>query len=286
MKKITKQAVFVVLASIIINIAALPALASDDISIVLNGVPVQTDVAPFMQDGRTLVPVRAVAEALDFYVDWRPDIQEIVLMGDITVFLSVNNTTAKTWQGAGYEVEYTVIDAPPIIVDGITFVPLRFLAESLDIDVEWNEATRTVILTADTTPSPQPQAGGYLQFPSIPIFSSVTGVERAGAVTLPDGSIRINYGRATSEQIRAYANELERLGFRFDERASDISVIRSRRNGVIISEEEQIRRLVYIDEANNLEVMVISRAFGTPQDIYMVTAYQGLTLTEVRITPR
>ena len=67
---------------------------TNEISIVVNGVPVQVEAPPFIQDGRTLVPIRTVAEALGFEVVWRSEAQRIELMREISVFLTIGDTNA------------------------------------------------------------------------------------------------------------------------------------------------------------------------------------------------
>lgn len=98
----------------------------------VNGQTQSMDVAPFIQNGRTLVPVRFVSEALGAKVDWIATNQEIVIvLGAKVVGLWVGKDTATV---NGVE---SKLEAPPIIQDSRTFVPVRFVSEGLGAQVNW-----------------------------------------------------------------------------------------------------------------------------------------------------
>ena len=129
-------------------------LRASEISVTINGTAVEFDVPPFIVDGHTMVPLRPIAEALRFYPEWQPETQEIVLRGEITLFLTIGSTEAHFARSLGFgggEFGQLEIEVPPIIVDGRTFVPVRFIAESLDADVSWDGQTRTVVITSTST---------------------------------------------------------------------------------------------------------------------------------------
>ena len=244
-------------ALVLAFIMCVPALASDNISIIVNGERVQTDAPPFIQNGRTLVPIRTVAEALDFYVDWDSSTQEITLMGEVTVFLTVGSTAASVWRGAGYEIEDVTIDVPPVIINNRTFVPLRFIAESFGVDVDWDGSTRTVYIgerpPAPPTPAPPP-VGRYNYFPSIPSFGAVTGVAFVDGHWNRSGGHNLTYRGSTSDQLQQYADALTAAGLTFLPDRSSIQITTFMRNDVVVSETEVWVRIVFLDEINNIEV--------------------------------
>ncbi|MCX5975400.1 MAG: stalk domain-containing protein [Coprothermobacterota bacterium] len=105
-------------------------IGKKDISI--NGQSQTMDVAPFIQNGRTLVPVRFVSEALGAKVDWIDADKEIVIvLGAKVVGLWIGKDTATV---NGVE---SKLEAPPLIQDSRTFVPLRFVSEALGAKVDW-----------------------------------------------------------------------------------------------------------------------------------------------------
>ena len=106
-----------------------------------NGAETTLDVPAQIIDGRTMVPLRAIFEALDAAVDWDGDTQTITSTKDsITVKMQIgSNILYKN----GEESE---LDVPAQLVDGRTLVPVRAVAESFGADVEWDGDTQTVTI--------------------------------------------------------------------------------------------------------------------------------------------
>jgi len=117
--------------------------ATSGISVLLNGSELSFDVPPQTVDGRTLVPLRAIFEALGAEVNWNDSTQTITgTKGDTTVVLPLGSTT-PTVNG-----QTVTIDVPAMVQNGRTLVPLRFVAEALGVVVDWNPSTRTVTITS------------------------------------------------------------------------------------------------------------------------------------------
>ena len=110
----------------------------------INGSPLQMDVPPMIVNGRTLAPLRAIFEALGAKVQWNTSDRSIVITkGATTIRLQIGSTTALN-NGA-----QVTLDAAPIIVNGSTLVPVRFVSEDLGALVSWEVANRQVnIVTA------------------------------------------------------------------------------------------------------------------------------------------
>ncbi|WP_018923058.1 copper amine oxidase N-terminal domain-containing protein [Salsuginibacillus kocurii] len=91
---------------------------------------------PITNQGRTLVEMRPIMDALDLNVTWEPNEQKIGIEGNgVSVQLSVGSQQARI-NGAVHS-----IDVPPQVRDGRTLVPLRFISEATGMDVSWsNEA--------------------------------------------------------------------------------------------------------------------------------------------------
>lgn len=123
-----------------------PAAAAQEqrqISVSIDGLPVSFDVQPVMQNGRTLVPFRAIAEALDVQVTWDGAAQTInATDGKNTVRLQMNSNT-------GYRNQNPIpLDVPPLNLNGRTLIPLRFFGEAFNCQVVWDNATYTVKITS------------------------------------------------------------------------------------------------------------------------------------------
>lgn len=101
------------------------------------------DVPPYIKDGRTMVPMRNVAEALDCEVTWIAPNEVRVTRGELTVSMYIDK---EVYTVNGEEQQ---LDVPPYIKDGRTMVPLRFIAEALGAEVEFVSATNEVRIYMD-----------------------------------------------------------------------------------------------------------------------------------------
>jgi len=93
------------------------------------------DVLPVIQDGRTLIPVRFVAQALGASVSWNDSTREVTLTQDGQ---SLTFAIGETAPG---------MDVPAQIINDRTMVPLRFISEFFGASVTWHEAERTIEIT-------------------------------------------------------------------------------------------------------------------------------------------
>lgn len=93
------------------------------------------DAAPVIRNDRTLVPIRIVTETLGGKVDWNGVTKEVTLNIDGK---EIKMTIGKTLEKYG---------VAPVIIDGRTFVPVRFVADELGATVAWDDATKTVTIT-------------------------------------------------------------------------------------------------------------------------------------------
>ncbi len=106
-----------------------------------NGKIVKSDVSPYIQNERTMVPIRFISETLGYNVTWDNDKREVGVKGkDTEIFLKVDSKNALV---NGKEVK---LDAPASIKKDRTFVPLRFVAENLKAEVKWDKENFKVII--------------------------------------------------------------------------------------------------------------------------------------------
>ncbi len=121
------------------------AFTSDDwilsTNITYNGNKVNSDVPPYVKDGRTLAPIRAILEALGMTVSWNGATQTATAVkADITISVTINSNIAIV------NGEQKTLDVPAEITNGRTFVPVRFFGEALGMTVDWDGYTKTVII--------------------------------------------------------------------------------------------------------------------------------------------
>jgi uncharacterized repeat protein (TIGR02543 family) len=115
-------------------------------TMLVDGRPVALEAAPVILNSRTLLPVRAVVEAVGGTIAWEALARKVTIVR--------NDSTLELWIGrnvAELNGQSTPIDSDakvvPIIVNGRTLLPLRFVAEALTLDVQWNAASKTVTIT-------------------------------------------------------------------------------------------------------------------------------------------
>ncbi|MCC2684691.1 MAG: copper amine oxidase protein, partial [Paenibacillaceae bacterium] len=111
------------------------------VKLYVNGEEPTFEVAPFIRGGSTLVPFRAIAEALKATVNWNPDERSVtVTRGDSTVKLYIDSVTAYV---NGKEV---TLEVPASIENGSMIVPVRFVSEALNANVQWEAETQFVVI--------------------------------------------------------------------------------------------------------------------------------------------
>jgi len=130
---------------LMVTVMLIPGLAQAEttVRLVVDGVEVQTDVPPVIENMRTLVPVRAVTEALGFEVEWDQETR--------TATLTKGKTTIQLTEGSSEAVvngEKVTLDVAPFIVSDRMMVPVRFVAEQIGLYVDWDQETRTVLINS------------------------------------------------------------------------------------------------------------------------------------------
>ena len=123
------------------SLVTLNAFANNEINLWIDGNYVESDVAPFIEDSRTLVPLRVISENLGLEVEWNAKDKEVIISQgeDYFVFLIGENFYSK----GDLKME---MDVAPKIVSDRTFVPIRVIAELFNKEVNWDNANRTVVI--------------------------------------------------------------------------------------------------------------------------------------------
>ncbi len=102
-----------------------------------------TGADPFIENGRTMIPLRALADGFGFEVDWDQTDKKITLNKDNKSILMQVGKSEMLIDGEKMNLE----NAVPMVKNGVTFLPVRQLAEILDVKVDWNNTTRTAKFT-------------------------------------------------------------------------------------------------------------------------------------------
>ena len=160
--KTTKKLFCVILCLLTIFITCQAGMAHEGISVVLDGEKLNFDVPPQIINGRTMVPFRAIFEAMGIEVKYDSTFNDITAETEhskITIDLSDHDNYERiimlseirnrigSYTSYG-TVLYIPIDTKPVIIDGRTLVPVRIIAEILGCDVSWDASTQTVSINS------------------------------------------------------------------------------------------------------------------------------------------
>ena len=100
------------------------------------------DVAPFIEDGRTYIPVRYLAEALGASVNWESATRTVALTkGAVEVRFVIGGNTITV------DGKSRAMDVVPLIKGGRTFLPARYVAEAFGYRVSWDANTKGVLVS-------------------------------------------------------------------------------------------------------------------------------------------
>ncbi|MCK6076435.1 N-acetylmuramoyl-L-alanine amidase family protein [Paenibacillus silvae] len=201
-------------------------------SIMLDGIAIdQKTGAPAENIGKTvMVPIRIVSENLGYDVKWEKATQTVHVQKGSSFIEMTAGKDAATVNG-----NVVNLDAPPLIKQGTTLVPLRFVGEGMGLQVGWDNGTKTVSLFSippvvetesdrDPVDTPAPVGSSELQSISYsgdrlivatsgsisPKVSSISGPERI-VVDLPNTTFSQTFvqGQASSPDGSGQMNILD-----------------------------------------------------------------------------
>jgi prolyl oligopeptidase PreP (S9A serine peptidase family) len=115
--------------------------AADEVSVYLNGTKLDFTQKPVIVNGTTLVPMKAIFEAMGATITWDADTK--------TVYANCNGKMLEMSVGKDYALidgEVVSMLTPAQIVNGNTMVPVRVIAQSFGVEPGWDEATRSVTI--------------------------------------------------------------------------------------------------------------------------------------------
>jgi len=97
---------------------------------------------PILKDNLAFIPLREIANIMNIFVDWKQNTQTIVCTkGDLYQTFVIGSYVMTSSE------EYDVIlDTPPILIDGTTYVSLKTASHAFDSDVYWDDELQTVFI--------------------------------------------------------------------------------------------------------------------------------------------
>lgn len=111
------------------------------IRLVIKGKQVNPPVAPFIQNGTTLVPLRIISENLGAEVEWESESRSIIIQQDNNMMVLTIDSKKAMVNGKNQ----TLLEAPQM-VNGTTMVPIRFISEQLGAKVDWDSTNKIITI--------------------------------------------------------------------------------------------------------------------------------------------
>lgn len=201
------------------------AMAADEITVNVNGIKVEMDQQPIIENGRTLVPLRAVAEALGCDVAWDAETKTASFtQGDVIAIVTVGENYIIV--GDGVYNENVPVDSPALIVNSRTMIPLRALSEGFGYDVEWDGTTRTVNISSKAMDSNDTNSASEQE--KADVSSNMAGKVDAYAQILQGTVSIIDAVEYTSDEYTELKTELNSIagsisGMSYDELVNALS---------------------------------------------------------------
>lgn len=120
--------------------------ANSDIRLWVKGKIVNSDVAPYIAEDRTMVPIRVISENLGKIVTWNNDDKKVTIKdekGNEFSLVINEKFMENVSSNSNLKIE---LDAPAVIKDDRTFVPIRAIAEAFGERVDWDNDKRVVVI--------------------------------------------------------------------------------------------------------------------------------------------
>jgi len=133
----------------------------------LNGIALETEAPPEMVNASVLVPARTITESLGFKVDYDAKNKQVKVQDGTLLILMKLNDPKATVNGK----EVTLVE-PPLLRSDRTMVPVRFVTETLGLEVYWDNSTKSVFLYSKIVQAPpsggkdETQGGGSAEPPT------------------------------------------------------------------------------------------------------------------------
>lgn len=193
---------------------------AQDIRLALDGQTLDSDVAPYITSNNvTMVPLRVISNGLGASVDWQQATETVIITGNGTQLMMSRGDRSALVNGSP-----VALDSAVQTRNGRVMVPLRFIGETLGLQVDWNASTRWITLQSGSgqgsiapslpgnTANPSTDSGSSRPTPSVQASSSMRG---AWVATVngdwPSASAK-NSAQKQRQEFTALLDDLQAMG--------------------------------------------------------------------------
>lgn len=152
MIKFKRLAAALLSVGILASVVPATVSADGDVNVVIgNKIEFEEGNEPFIYEGSTMMPLRAISEALDATVYWFQDTNNIQIVSyDTLLALTIGNSMMGKYKIENGEPvsqpESIKMSVKPMIVNDRTYVPLRAISEAFDAKISWDNPNRSAII--------------------------------------------------------------------------------------------------------------------------------------------
>lgn len=140
-----KKFLLIIFSAVILFSSVLLPVSADnsEISVFLDATKIEFDVKPQIINERTMVPIRAIFEEMGAVVEWDQSTSTAIsTKGDTVVKMTVNSMDMYVNN------QLVKMDTSPIVIDGRTLAPARYVAEAFGAEVQWDQQNSAVIINS------------------------------------------------------------------------------------------------------------------------------------------
>jgi molybdate transport system substrate-binding protein len=189
MKLFQKMIALCCTVAVMLSMAILPASAATAVNVAIDGtnitIPASYGAAYIDSASRTMIPIRAVSEALGATVAWDAATNTATINGSIKI--KIGSNAIQNAYGS------VTMDTTAVIKDGRTYLPFRYAAQAMGYDVTWDDSSKTanIITKSDLVMS----AAASLK-------NALTDIQVLYLKSKPNAKVTINYGASGTLQTQ------------------------------------------------------------------------------------
>ena len=220
--------------------------AEDNIKVALDGKYIGFDVPPQIINGRTMVPIRAIFENMGATVQWDANTSSaICTKGDTVVKMTVNSTNMYINN------QLQTMDIAPVVINGRTLAPARYVAEAFGADVQWSQKNNTVVICSK-------DVFAYADYPDVPDLGRCYNIKPTADEIQDVGKVfTYNNVKVANEEKgnSIYANSLLNLGNYTEE---------------VIEEKDTYKTVGYTKQGETIKKFYVSSGYYNGERFFSV----------------
>ena len=193
MKKFLSYALTFVLLFSFLSISV---SAQKTVKVFVDGMEVVFDVSPQLINGRTMVPLRPIFEALQIAITWDDTTETVTAIKENSIVSLTIGQPTMFINGVPKK-----MDVAPILMSNRTLIPVRFVAEAFACIVTWDDIKNIVDISSAYPGS------------TVPTYTGITGIPLKESRVLKNGQIAYIYNYSNKDYLGDYYSKVYEAGW-------------------------------------------------------------------------